>query len=79
MEPTSDNEYEGEGEFVVSPCIRICCLDENDVCLGCFRTLDEIKDWRAADNSTRECILQRCTARRDAHDLRFPGPPALRA
>ncbi|EKO3464267.1 DUF1289 domain-containing protein [Vibrio fluvialis] len=30
---------------VPSPCIRNCCLDDNDVCLGCFRTLEEILAW----------------------------------
>ena len=65
-------EPQSEAEFLVSPCIRICCLDDNDMCLGCFRTLDEIKDWRAADNPARERILQRCAQRREAHDRRFP-------
>jgi predicted Fe-S protein YdhL (DUF1289 family) len=62
-----------EGEFIVSPCIRICCLDDGDMCLGCFRTLDEIKNWREADNLAREHILQHCEQRRKAHDNRFPG------
>lgn len=28
-----------------SPCVNICTLDEQDVCTGCLRTLDEIGAW----------------------------------
>lgn len=28
-----------------SPCINICTLDDNDHCVGCLRTLDEIAAW----------------------------------
>ena len=31
--------------ITLSPCIRNCCLDENDVCCGCKRTLHEIVNW----------------------------------
>lgn len=42
-----------------SPCIRNCCLDDNDVCMGCFRTLDEIKVWSSlSDQQKREVLLQ---------------------
>ena len=40
-----------------SPCIRMCCLDNNDICLGCFRSLEEILDWSKADKATRQQIL----------------------
>lgn len=42
---------------VSSPCIRNCCLDDDDVCLGCFRTLDEIIAWGTADDTRRQRIL----------------------
>ncbi|MCB1615008.1 MAG: DUF1289 domain-containing protein [Pseudomonadales bacterium] len=32
-------------EQVMSPCIGICCPDENDICVGCFRTMQEITQW----------------------------------
>ncbi len=37
-----------------SPCVRICCLNELDICLGCFRSLDEIKLWGRSDTSTQQ-------------------------
>jgi uncharacterized protein len=49
---------------VPSPCIRQCCLDENDICLGCFRHLDEITAWGAAADSRRRRILERAAQRK---------------
>lgn len=39
-----------------SPCVRNCCLDEHDVCLGCGRELQEILRWQSASNEDREAI-----------------------
>jgi len=47
-----------------SPCVRNCCLDENDVCLGCGRALTEILHWHEASTTEREAILERASARR---------------
>lgn len=42
---------------VSSPCIRHCCLNEQDVCMGCFRTLEEILAWHQSDDAQRITIL----------------------
>jgi uncharacterized protein len=44
-------------EPVPSPCVRNCCLDKADICLGCFRTMSEIVGWSQANNQEREAIL----------------------
>lgn len=31
--------------FPPSPCIDVCALDEQEVCIGCRRTLAEIVAW----------------------------------
>ena len=41
---------------VASPCRRQCCLDDQDVCLGCGRTLAEILAWGQADGARRRAI-----------------------
>ncbi|MGJ8691126.1 MAG: DUF1289 domain-containing protein [Thalassotalea sp.] len=46
-----------------SPCVRNCCLDENDICLGCFRTLSEIVGWQTKPDSERKQILENCQTR----------------
>ena len=30
---------------VPSPCIKVCRIDDDGFCVGCKRTLDEIRDW----------------------------------
>jgi uncharacterized protein len=49
---------------IASPCVRNCCLDERDVCLGCGRSLDEIRLWSVADDAERLRILERAASRR---------------
>lgn len=55
---------------VPSPCIRNCCLDEQDVCLGCGRSLDEIRLWSESDDAERLAILGRAAGRRAERDAR---------
>jgi uncharacterized protein len=54
-----------------SPCIRNCCLDEQDICLGCGRSLDEIRDWGNAPDAVRQRILDNAAARRAAREARL--------
>ncbi len=46
-----------------SPCIRRCSLDDDDICLGCFRTLVEITGWHDANSREREAILIKANRR----------------
>ncbi|HET7649312.1 MAG TPA: DUF1289 domain-containing protein [Gammaproteobacteria bacterium] len=66
------------GGTLPSPCVRNCCLDEQDICLGCGRSLDEIRDWSASPDPARQQILERAAERRAArvarlHALHHPG------
>ena len=56
---------------VASPCVRNCCLDERDVCLGCGRSLDEIRIWSESDDAERLRILERAAARRAEREARW--------
>lgn len=51
-----------------SPCVSICALDENDICVGCYRTAQEITDWFMASNDEKQAILEACASRRTAAD-----------
>jgi len=42
-----------------SPCVRNCCLNEADICSGCLRSLDEIKEWGKASEEAKKVILER--------------------
>lgn len=46
-----------------SPCIRNCCLNEQDVCLGCYRSIDEIVGWGSASPSEKQAILNQAKQR----------------
>ena len=42
---------------VASPCVRNCCLEENDVCIGCGRHIDEILVWQQSAGEEKEKII----------------------
>ncbi|MES2819112.1 MAG: DUF1289 domain-containing protein [Pseudomonadota bacterium] len=48
---------------MASPCRRQCCLDDQDLCLGCGRSLAEILAWGQADSATRRAICSKAQAR----------------
>ena len=49
-----------------SPCISVCLLDEANICVGCFRSADEITDWFMASAEQKREILWRTQQRREA-------------
>jgi uncharacterized protein len=54
-----------------SPCIRNCCLGDDDICLGCFRSIEEIKQWTLVDKHRRSIFLQNAKQRREAHQVKM--------
>ena len=55
--------------MIESPCIKVCTLDAaGELCLGCFRTLDEIGGWAAYSDNERWNVLERLPARRRHHE-----------
>lgn len=42
----------------ISPCNGICTYDKNDqYCIGCYRTNEEISAWNSLDEKKRQKIL----------------------
>lgn len=62
----------GPDPYVASPCVRKCCLDDDDVCLGCGRSIQEIMGWNTARSTERLEIIAsarlRIQRRRDPLD-----------
>lgn len=54
---------------VRSPCISVCALDEDDLCVGCQRTGAEISGWGKLSNDERRAVLQRVEERARAQGL----------
>jgi len=48
---------------VMSPCVMICCLGNDDICLGCYRSVQEITYWNNFNNEERIEVLKRCDDR----------------
>lgn len=48
-----------------SPCISVCVLDEGDICMGCYRSADEVTEWFMATAEQKRVILERAQRRRD--------------
>ena len=50
---------------VKSPCIEVCSLNDSDVCIGCYRTANEIIEWFSADDQRKREILAAVSERRN--------------
>jgi hypothetical protein len=48
---------------VRSPCIDVCFLDENDICVGCYRTAKEITDWVLYSEEEKRAVVAQLDAR----------------
>ncbi|CAA0123372.1 Uncharacterised protein [Halioglobus japonicus] len=46
-----------------SPCISVCVLDDDDICMGCYRSAAEITDWAMSSDEQKREILQRSRER----------------
>jgi predicted Fe-S protein YdhL (DUF1289 family) len=52
------------GGAVPSPCVGVCRMDAaSGYCLGCWRTLDEIAHWSAANADEQWACWQRIEGR----------------
>ena len=57
-------------EAVPSPCIKVCTLDASgQLCVGCFRTIDEIGHWAALSNAARARIVSELAGRRRRYEM----------
>ncbi|KAA3624280.1 MAG: DUF1289 domain-containing protein [Proteobacteria bacterium] len=51
-------------QSVPSPCISVCTLNDDDVCIGCFRSAEEIREWMILDREQKLEVLERVRMRR---------------
>ncbi|MBK1695917.1 DUF1289 domain-containing protein [Rhodovibrio salinarum] len=49
---------------VASPCIAVCQLGPDDLCVGCLRSIDEIRDWPIMTADEKRTVLDRIDARK---------------
>jgi uncharacterized protein len=51
---------------VDSPCIKVCTLDAQNVCVGCGRTIDEIAGWAGMSVEQQLAVCERAAQRRES-------------
>lgn len=56
-------------KLVASPCSSICSLNEEDTCIGCFRTRAEITKWSSLDDQQRLDVIALCSERAQKHPV----------
>jgi predicted Fe-S protein YdhL (DUF1289 family) len=53
-------------EPVESPCVKICVVHpESRLCLGCYRSVEEIAAWGRMSPAERRAVMAELTARAD--------------
>ena len=51
-------------EEVQSPCISVCTINEDTgLCVGCFRTIEEIEQWWDLAPAKQREIVEKASAR----------------
>ena len=51
---------------MVTPCIKVCVVDgESGLCMGCYRTLQEVATWARLDEDQRLGIMAELPERPD--------------
>ena len=67
-------------EEIESPCVKVCVLHpEAGICLGCYRTRDEIASWSRLSQDERRDIMDVLPERKTLLPGRRGGRKARRA
>lgn len=55
---------------IQSPCIGVCSMDDlTGLCLGCYRTIEEIQGWWDMDSDAKKAVIHQSQVReREAFD-----------
>ena len=65
----------GPPRAVRTPCVNVCVVDgASSLCLGCYRTLEEIARWSRFDEAERERITAELPGRAARIDPALRGP-----
>ena len=50
---------------IATPCVKVCIVDgESGLCLGCYRTLQEVAAWTRLTDAERAAIMIAAPERR---------------
>ena len=68
-----------QSQCVPSPCLSVCRMQaDNSLCLGCFRTMDEIIAWGRMEEPDKRLVWRRITERAGLDPMPGAGTPYSR-
>ncbi|BAJ03019.1 DUF1289 domain-containing protein [Shewanella violacea] len=50
--------------MIHSPCVAKCGLNDEDICMGCYRTIDEIVAWGTGDDGFKADVWVKLAKRK---------------
>ncbi len=51
-------------QTIDSPCIGVCSMDDlSGLCMGCFRTMEEIQNWWDMDDASKQAVIEQASVR----------------
>ncbi|PKP52972.1 MAG: DUF1289 domain-containing protein [Bacteroidetes bacterium HGW-Bacteroidetes-1] len=50
---------------IKSPCQLICTYDEDKVCIGCYRSAEEVTKWDSYSEEMKQKVLENTAKRRE--------------
>ena len=53
-------------QAIISPCIGICSMNDAGLCAGCYRSIDEIREWWDMGHEQREAVMSVLDGREQA-------------
>lgn len=57
---------------IKNPCIHVCTKEEKGICLGCYRSMEEIRDWYKYSDKQKLKVLDNALSRRTEYDKELP-------
>lgn len=59
---------------IKTPCVKVCFVDPKEgLCVGCFRTMEELGRWTRYSDTERDDILAQLPVRRDRYTAARAG------
>lgn len=49
---------------IKSPCQLVCTYDDDRICFGCYRSVDEINEWDSYNDDEKLKVLENTAKRR---------------
>lgn len=56
-------------EKLASPCVSLCRLNDQGICQGCYRSIEEIRSWSHLDDEERQQVIVTCSERAEKTNI----------